>query len=146
MKHISLALLALTLTTQVAYADSNKEAAASISGTWNSAATHHSYTINKKGIVGRNAAACDGRYEQTFSIDKGDKWLVDAEGLAKDKMIPKSQYDALAKEIDRTKTYPQLHSGCGESNDHFILTNAETMVSMSCAEGNCQVIRHVRAH
>lgn len=146
MKLTSLALIVLALTTPAAHADSGKAAATSIYGTWNNSVTHHSYSINKKGIVGRNAAACDGRLEQIFSVEKGEKWLADADALVKDKMIPKSQYDALAKEIDRTRDYPQLHSACGESGDHFILVNPETMVSMSCAEGNCQVVRHVRAH
>ncbi len=146
MKLTSLALLVLALTTPAAYADSGKAAATSISGTWNNSVTHHGYSINKKGIVGRNPAVCDGRYEQIFSVEKGEKWLADAEGLAKDKTISKSQYDALAKEIDRTKDYPQLHSACGESGDHFILINPDAMVSMACAEGNCQVVRHVRAH
>lgn len=146
MKRNLLGLIALLLVAPLAHADGNKEAAASIAGKWNNTATHLSYSINNKGIVGRTASTCEGELQQTFSLAKGEGWLLDAERLAKDKLIPKSQYAALAKEIDRTKDYPHLRSTCFETSDNLIMVNADMMLSISCGEGSCLLVRHVRAH
>jgi hypothetical protein len=144
MKLTSLALLVLTLTASVAYAEGS--AAASISGKWSNTATHENFSINKKGIVGRNAKSCDGQVEQILSMEKGEKWLAEAAKLAAEKDIPQSQYDELAKVIDRSRSYPQLRSACYESRDNFIQISPETMVAISCSEGRCAVVHHVRAH
>lgn len=99
MKLTSLALFVLTLTASVAYAEGS--ASASISGKWSNTATHENFSINKKGIVGRNAKSCDGQVEQILSMEKGEKWLAEAAKLAAEKDIPQSQYDELANVIDR---------------------------------------------
>ncbi|MEI7457484.1 MAG: hypothetical protein WCK93_12255 [Nitrosomonadales bacterium] len=137
-------LLVLTFATTTAYAEGRKETAGTMTGKWNNTATHQNFSINKHGIVGRSAAVCGEMYQQKFSLEKGDKWLAEVARLAKNKDIPQSQFNAIAKEIDVARDYSHLQSSCGETGDRFIQVTPDVLLSMSCAEGSCLVVRHVR--
>lgn len=145
MKRKLISLLVLTLATSIAYAENNKNAAAAISGKWSNTATHRTFSINKRGIVGLNASVCGEMFQQEFSMANGNEWLTRASDLARNKDIPQSQYKSLAQEIDGNKIYAYLQSSCEESGEQYILAKPDTLISISCSEGSCIVVRHVRA-
>ncbi len=146
MKRKLISLLVLTLATSTVYAENNKDAAAAMAGKWSNSATHQTFSINKRGIVGLNASVCGEIFQEEFSMANGSKWLTRASDLARNKDIPQSQYKTLSQKIDGNKSYAYLQSSCGESGDQFILASPETMMSISCSEGSCIVVHYVRAH
>lgn len=140
---MGISAIALILAAHTALA-TGADGTAAHNGAWLVPGESSPYTIDSKGLVGVDRKNCGAGYRQKISLDDGAKWLAVIAQAEKEQFLPAAHAQLARKEVQKGKRYPRIAYFCqGDVNDGLLIA-PDTRLVMSCADGDCEVFRHVR--